>query len=88
MYNKFHTVDEQYLFDELKLLIKKTPSKLQIMRNKRFLSQSQLAKISNTPLSTIQKLEVKDRDINKLNMIAFGKIIHALNCQPDDILEN
>ena len=51
------------------------------------LSQSQLAAVSGVPRRTIQSLEIKQRDINKLAVGQAIRLADAIGCDVREILE-
>lgn len=62
-------------------------SKLKKARLEAGLSQSQLAKISDLKLRTIQSLESGARDINKTQAGNVYKLSKFLNCTMEELLE-
>lgn len=63
-------------------------SNLQKMRNKRGLSQSQLAKAANINVRTLQNYEQNERDINGAKITTLIDVSKALNCKISDILSD
>lgn len=59
---------------------------LKKMRNKKGLSQSQLAKATNIPLSTIIKYEDNYANINRAKLENLLKISIVLGCRIEDII--
>ena len=51
------------------------------------LSQSQLAKLSDTSVRMIQKYETGEKDINKAQAITVYKLSKVLDCNMEDLLE-
>ena len=61
-------------------------SKLQDLRKKQNLSQSELAKKSNVNIRMIQYYEQGMRDINKAQAVTLYKLARVLNCHIEDFL--
>ena len=62
-------------------------TKLSEKRKAAGLSQSQLAAASGVPLRTIQCMEIRQRDINKLAVGQAIRLADAIGCDVRDILE-
>lgn len=62
-------------------------SKLQELRKKKGLSQSQLAAAADVPIKTIQKYESGERDINKAQLQTAVALAKALDCKAEDLVE-
>lgn len=60
---------------------------LQRIRKEKGLSQSQLAKVSNINVRTIQHYESEYRDINNIKAISLYKLANALECDMIELLE-
>ena len=66
----------------------KDETKLQKIRVRKGLSQSQLAKASGVAVRTIQHYERGVRDIDGAKLDTICKLCLALGCKIEDILEN
>lgn len=62
--------------------------KLQEVRKKKKLSQSQLAKSSGVPLRTIQQWECGQRDIDGAALDRLCDLAETLECKIYDIIES
>lgn len=51
------------------------------------LSQSELAKLADVPLRTIQQYEQRQKDINKAQATTLLHFSRVLNCKMEDLLE-
>lgn len=63
-------------------------SKLQAIRNAKFLSQSDLVKESGVSKSLITKYESGEKNINKAAGITLFRLAFVLKCSIEDLLEN
>lgn len=63
-------------------------SKLRILRVKRGLSQSELAKLSDIPVRTLQKYENNYQSIDGAKLNTICQLSAALECKITDILES
>lgn len=63
-------------------------SKLRDMRKARGMTQEELAKAIGTHKTYISRLEAGDRDINNIRTDTMKRLCVALNCQPEDLIEN
>ena len=90
MYNPYHEMDITKFIDALdkKIQKKNVDAKLKTIRKANQLSQSQLAKLSNVKLRSIQMYEQKQNDIDKAEARTLFALASALNCDIEDLLEN
>ena len=90
MYNPYHEADvSKFIIDLNKLIITKSmDSKLKTIRESKGLSQSQLARLANVKLRSIQMYEQKHNDIDKAQVNTLFALAKALNCSIEDLLEN
>jgi len=65
----------------------KRKSNLQIMRVKKEISQSQLAKRAEVSLRMVQLYEQRQNNINKAQAIVVWRLSKALDCQIEDLFE-
>lgn len=63
-------------------------SNLQEVRNRRGLTQKQLAEKSGVPLVMVQKYEQKVKNINNAQVTTVLNLAQALKVAPRDILES
>ncbi len=84
-YFPYHEMDIKQLIDfyEERLNI---PSKLKIMREKKGLSQSELAMLTDIPLRTIKSYEQKTVDIAKAQVETVFVLARELNCKIEDLI--
>ena len=66
---------------------KKLKSRLQDLRLKKQLSQSELSEISGVSLRMIQQYEQKKKDINKASASSLLSLARVLNCDIEDLME-
>ncbi|MCR4899160.1 MAG: helix-turn-helix domain-containing protein [Acholeplasmatales bacterium] len=84
-YFPYHEMDIMHMVDyyEKRLNI---PSKLKLMREKRGLSQAQLALNADVPLRTIKSYEQKTVDIGKAQIETIYKLAQELCCKMEDLI--
>ena len=89
MYNPFHEMDITQFCDHMLELYRKRNlvSNLKRMRQKTGLSQSDLAKLSNVPVRTIQQYEQRQKNINAAKAETLIRIAKYLYCSVDDLME-
>lgn len=89
MYTKYHEIDIRHFCDRLNEIYnsKNTDINLKKIRQKRGLSQSQLAIVTDIPVRTIQQYEQRQKDINKARAEYLIKFAKALYCDPEDLIE-
>ena len=90
MYKVYHEMDITNFIDDFDKMLKNinTESKLKKFRENRGLSQSELARLANVNLRSIQLYEQKVNDIDKAQANTLYKISTVLGCSIDDLLEN
>ena len=90
MYYPYHEADISKFINDLdkRIINKNVESKLKTIRQARGLSQSQLAKLANVKLRSIQMYEQKNNDIDKAQANTLYALANALNCNIEDLLEN
>lgn len=84
-YFPYHEMDIMHIVDFFKKRLN-IPSKLKIMREKKGLSQSQLAMITNIPLRTIKSYEQKTVDIAKAQVETVYNLARELGCKIEDLI--
>ena len=84
MYHPYHEMDIQKIYDEIDRLM--YANKIQKLRIKTHMSQSQLSTLSNIPLKTIQKYESNERDIRKASVDILLRISRTLNCSIEELI--
>ena len=89
MYNPFHEMDITQFYDHMLDLYRKRNlvSNLKKMRQKTGLSQSELAKLSEVPVRTIQQYEQRQKNINAAKAETLIRIAKYLYCSVDDLME-
>ncbi|NMD38965.1 MAG: helix-turn-helix transcriptional regulator [Christensenellaceae bacterium] len=60
--------------------------KLKEIRKQKGLSQSQLAKLSDINVRTIQSYESGARNLNNANLLILLKLANALNCKIENLI--
>ena len=66
---------------------RKPYSNLKLLRLDANLSQSELSKLSEVPVRTIQQYEQKQKNINKASAETIIKLAKVLNCSVFDLME-
>lgn len=88
LYPTLHEADITKFFDIANTYFKKQEiTNLKKVRLARGLSQSELAKISNVELRSIQMYEQRRNDINKAQAETLYKLSRVLGCNIEDLLE-
>ena len=90
MYRVYHEMDITNFIDDFDKKLKSinTESKLKRFRENRGLSQSDLARLANVSLRSIQLYEQKVNDIDKAQANTLYKLSIVLGCSIDDLLES
>lgn len=90
MYNPYHEADVSKFIKDLdrKIANKNIDSKLKTIRLSQGLSQSQLAKLANVKLRSIQMYEQKQNDIDKAQANTLFSLAKVLRCNIEDLLED
>lgn len=89
MYNPFHEMDIQHFLNSIikKYNSRKKETNLKRRRKELGLSQSQLSKLSNIPLRTIQQYEQKQKNINNAKAECILSLSKVLYCKSEYLLE-
>ena len=89
MYNPYHEMDISHFCDHMIALYNsiKPYSNLKLLRLDANLSQSELSKLSEVPVRTIQQYEQKQKKINKASAETIIKLAKVLNCSVLDLME-
>ena len=89
MYNPYHEMDISQFCDHMIELYnsRKPYSNLKLLRIDANLSQSELSKLSEVPVRTIQQYEQKQKNINKASADTIIKLAKVLNCSVLDLME-
>lgn len=89
MYTTLHEADISKFVDIIDSRINEyyPNTNLKRIRTNYGISQSNLAKLSNTSLRSIQMYEQKNKDINKASAETLYKISKVLGCNIEDLLE-
>lgn len=89
LYPTLHEADVTKFFDVANTYFKKSEiTNLQRIRKARGLSQSNLAKLAEVELRSIQTYEQRRNDINKAQVDTVYKLARVLGCNIEDLLEN
>ncbi len=89
LYPTLHEADVTKFFEIAKTYFKKQDTtNLKKIRQARGLSQSDLAKLSEVELRSIQMYEQRRNDINKAQGETLFKLAKVLGCNIEDLLEN
>ena len=89
MYNPFHEMDITQFCDHMAILFssRNTVSNLKRRRVEIGLSQSELAKLSEVPVRTIQQYEQRQKNINAAKAETLIRIAKYLYCSVEDLME-
>jgi len=88
LYPTYHEADITKFVDWADKKIKSDKETcLKKMRKSAELSQSELSKLSDVPVRTIQMYEQRNKDINKAQSLTLNKIAIVLGCNIEDLLE-
>lgn len=89
MYAPYHEMDIRQFADKMNELYRaaKPETNLKTLRVLAGLSQSELAKLADVPLRTIQQYEQRQKDINKAQATTLLHFSRVLNCKMEDLLE-
>ena len=90
LYSPYHEMDIRQLCDKLseRYAERKQQTNLKRKRLAANLSQSQLSKLTDIPVRTIQQYEQGQKDINKARAEYVIALSRALYCDPQLLLEN
>ena len=89
LYTPYHEMDIRQFADKMNELYRaaKTETNLKALRTQAGLSQSELAKLADIPVRTIQQYEQRQKDINKAHaetLLRFSRVFH---CRIEDLME-
>ena len=89
MYNPYHEMDISQFCDHMIALYnsRKQYSNLKMKRLESRLSQSELSRLSEVPVRTIQQYEQRQKKINNAGAETIMKLAKVLNCSASDLLE-
>lgn len=89
MYNPYHEMDISQFCDHMIALYnsRKQYSNLKMKRLESRLSQSELSRLSEVPVRTIQQYEQRQKKINNAGAETIMKLARVLNCSASDLLE-
>ena len=89
LYSPYHERDVRALVEKIVELYRagKTETNLKAARQRRGLSQSELAEAAQVPLRTLQQYEQGRKDILKANVAYAVSLAHVLGCPVEEILE-
>ena len=89
LYSTLHEADVTKFFDVANAYFKKQDiTNLKKARQASGLSQSELAKLADVELRSIQMYEQRRNDINKAQVETLYKLVRVLGCNIEDLLEN
>lgn len=89
LYPTLHEADITKFFDVANNYFKKLEiTNLKKARQARGLSQSELAKLADVELRSIQMYEQRRNDINKAQVETLYKLARVLGCNIEDLIEN
>ena len=86
MYHPYHEADEMKTIEKIKEYFPKVSS-LKIMRQKRKLTQQQLAMLSGVNIRSIRSYEQGDNDIAKAQGDTLQRLAKVLECSIEDLLK-
>ena len=89
LYTPYHEMDIRQFADKMNELYRaaKPETNLKALRTLAGLSQSELAKLADVPVRTIQQYEQRQKDINKAQaetLLRFSRVFH---CKIEDLME-
>lgn len=89
MYNPYHEMDISQFCDHMIALYnsRKQYSNLKMKRLESRLSQSELSRLSEVPVRTIQQYEQRQKKINNAGAETIMKLAKVLDCSASDLLE-
>lgn len=87
LYGTLHEADIQKVYDVLDEHFRGKESKLKATRRKCGITQEELSKLSGVSLNTIRAYERKSKDINKGQADIILRLVQALKCNINDVLE-
>ena len=85
MYHPYHEADEMKTIEIIQSLFPKT-SALKRLRQKRKLTQEQLAALSGVNVRSIRSYEQETNDLSKAQGETLMLLAKALNCTVEDLL--
>ena len=88
MYDKYHEMDINHFvkrMDELRQAAR-AMSYLKLLREKTGYSQSELSKVTDIPLKTLQHYEQGDKDLAKANVEYVLRLSKALSCPVEELI--
>lgn len=90
MYTKYHETDIGHFVERMNeiRMQKRCMSYLKKIRQNAGFSQSELSKMTDIPLKTIQQYEQRQKNINKASAEYVIRLSKALNCSPQMLLED
>jgi len=90
MYDVFHEMDVMHFVDamEKRYIQVNKETKLKMFREKRGLSQRELAEASGVKLRMIQLYEQRENDINKAQVKTLDMLARVLGCDIEALMEN
>lgn len=89
LYEPYHEMDIQQFVDKMNEMYEKSRHNTNIksLRLMAGLSQSELAKLSDVPVRTIQQYEQRQKNINKAQVDTLFRLARVLNCKIEDLFE-
>lgn len=89
MYYPYHEMDQMQLVDKCLEIYatNHTQTNLKLWRQKAGYSQSELARLANIPLRTIQQYEQRQKNINNAKAEYVLRLSRCLFCNMEDLLE-
>ncbi|MCR4990015.1 MAG: helix-turn-helix domain-containing protein [Lachnospiraceae bacterium] len=89
MYDKYHEMDIMHFVDRVNQIRQQNRAYtyLRMFREKSGLSQSELAKLTDIPVRTIQQYEQRQKSINHARAEYVIALAKALNVQPVELME-
>lgn len=89
LYSPYHEMDIRQFVDKMNELCAGAAEETNLKRYRKRLglSQSELAKLSEVPLRTIQQYEQRKKNINKAQAVSLVNMAKTLYCDVEDLLE-
>lgn len=89
LYTPYHEMDILQFVDKVDewRMQRRCMTYLKLLRQEAGLSQRELSELTDIPIKTIQQYEQRQKNINKAQVEYVIRLSHALNCRPQDLLE-
>ena len=88
MYDKYHEMDITHFVDRMNELrqASRAITYLKLLREQKGFSQSELARLTDIPLKTLQHYEQGDKSLEKANVSYILRLSKVLSCSPENLI--